>query len=67
MALATSHYGRADPQDLLRVKDVPKGDYELHVWVEGQKQTLPDRLISEVHIAGEVTDLGEFSPVPRIE
>jgi hypothetical protein len=39
---------------------VPDGDYELHVWIEGQKQVALDRLARRVHIAGAEMDLGEI-------
>jgi len=50
----------ADSQGVFHVKDVPDGDYDLHVWVEGQKQSVLDRLTRRVHIAGAVADLGDI-------
>jgi plastocyanin len=61
ISLATPLYGFANPQGVFHMKDVPDGDYDLHVWIEGQKQTSLDRLTRRVHIAGEVADLGEIS------
>jgi hypothetical protein len=61
ISLATPLYGFANPKGVFHVKDVPDGDYELHVWIEGQKQDSLDRLTRRVHIAGEATDLGEIS------
>jgi len=61
IALATSHYALADPKGVFRLKDVPSGDYDLHVWVEGQKQSSLDQLTRRVHISGEAADLGEIS------
>jgi plastocyanin len=60
ISLATPLYGFANPQGVFHVKDVPDGDYDLHVWIEGQKQSSLDLLTRRVHIAGEVTDLGEI-------
>lgn len=60
IALATPFYGFADPQDVFHIKGVPAGDYDLHVWIEGQKQSSLDRLTRRVHVSGEVADLGEI-------
>ena len=61
IALSTPYAGTADAHGGFHIKDVPAGDYDLHVWVEGQKQTSLDRLTRRVHVAGEATDLGEIS------
>jgi hypothetical protein len=60
IALATPYYGVADPQGVFHLKEVPGGDYELHVWIEGQKPSSLDRLARRVHVAGEAADLGEI-------
>jgi len=60
ISLATPLNGLADPQGAFRVKDVPDGDYDLHVWIEGQKQDSLDRLTRRVHVLREATDLGEI-------
>jgi len=61
IALATPYYSLADAQGVFRLKGVPAGDYDLHVWVEGQRQSSQDRLTRRVHVAGEAADLGEIS------
>jgi hypothetical protein len=61
VALSTPYYGVADAQGAFHLKDVPKGDYDLHVWIEGQKESSLDRLTRRVHIAGESADLGEIT------
>ena len=60
IALATPYYGILDPKGVFHVTDVPDGDYELHVWIEGQRQSSLDLLTRRVHIAGAVADLGEI-------
>jgi len=60
IALATPYYSHADAQGVFHLKDVPKGEYDLHVWIEGQKQSSLDRLTRRVHIAGDSADLGEI-------
>ena len=64
IALSTPYYGLADPQGRFHLKDVPPGEYELHVWIEGQKQSSLDRLSRRVHIAGDSADLGEINAGP---
>jgi hypothetical protein len=58
IALATPYYGLADQQGVFHVKDVPDGEYELHVWIEGQRQSELDQLTRRVHVSGEIRDLG---------
>jgi len=61
ISLATPLYSSADAQGAFNLKGVPDGDYDLHVWIEGQKQSTLDRLTRRVHVTGELTDLGEIS------
>jgi hypothetical protein len=60
IALATPYYAFADPLGVFHVKNVPDGDYDLHVWIEGQKQSSLDRLTRRVHVSDTVTDPGEI-------
>jgi plastocyanin len=60
ISLATPFYAFSDSLGAFHLKGVPEGDYELHVWFEGQKQTSLERLTRRVHVAGEATDLGEI-------
>jgi hypothetical protein len=61
IALSTPYFSVADTQGVFHINDVPAGDYDLHVWVEGQKQTSLDRLTCRVHVAREAANLGEIS------
>lgn len=61
IALSTPYYGVADSQGLFRLNAVPNGDYDLHVWIEGQRQSALDRLTRRIHVAGGAADLGEIS------
>jgi len=61
IALATPYYGIADPQGVFHLNGVASGDYDLHVWIEGQRQSALDRLTRRVHVGGGATDLGEIS------
>ena len=60
IALATPYYGFADSQGVFRVENVPSGEYDLHVWIEGERQASLDRITRRVHVAGESFDLGEI-------
>ena len=64
ISLATQSYSIADQQGVFHIRDVPGGDYELHIWVEGQRQTALDRMTRRVHVAeasaGQAVDLGEI-------
>lgn len=60
ISLTTSLYAIADQQGAFHLKDVPGGDYELHVWIEGQRQNSLNLLTQRVHIAGAAVDLGEI-------
>ncbi len=59
IALSTPLYAIADPQGDFHLKDVPSGDYELHVWVEGQHQDFLDQQTRRVRIASDAVNLGE--------
>jgi len=60
IALTTPFYGIADAQGEFRLKDVPEGNYDLHVWVEGQHQSSLDSQTRRVHIAGDTANLGDI-------
>lgn len=60
ISLATPLYGFADSQGVFHMKNIPAGDYDMHVWIEGQKQGSLDLLTRRVHVAGDVADLGEI-------
>jgi plastocyanin len=60
ISLTTSYYNIADANGTFHIRDVPDGDYELHIWVEGQRQTSLDHLTRRVRVTGESLDLGEI-------
>jgi plastocyanin len=64
IAIASPYYALADSQGVFHVKNVPTGDYDLHVWIEGQKQDSLDHHTRRVHIAEGTNDLGEISASP---
>lgn len=67
LTLSTRLYAVADPGDSFALRDIPAGDYKLHVWIEGVPQPLLERLGRGLHIPrGSKVDLGELSaPIPR--
>lgn len=60
ISLTTPLYAIADQQGVFHIRDVPDGEYDLHVWIEGQRQNALDRLTRRVHITGESVDLGQI-------
>jgi hypothetical protein len=60
IALDTPFYGIADPHGSFRIQDVPDGDYNLQIWVEGQAQKSLDEQTRRVHISGAVAELGDI-------
>ena len=60
IALATPYFGLSDSHGEFHIKNVPEGDYDLHIWIEGERQTALDQLTRKVHISGEIADMGDF-------
>jgi plastocyanin len=60
IALGTPFYGIADAHGAFKIEGVPSGDYDLHLWIEGQAQNPPDQLTRRIHIAGATFDLGDI-------
>src|ERR1039457_6550109 len=61
LALSTPLYAIADANDEFVLHDVPKGDYNMHLWVEGVPQPLLDGLTRLVHLQEQKVDLGTLS------
>lgn len=60
LALPTPLYAIADTNGGFQLHDVPVGEYELHVWVEGMPQPALDRLVRDIHLGPTTGDLGEL-------
>jgi hypothetical protein len=58
IALATPLYSIADDHGTFHISDVPPGDYDMHLWVEGQRQEVLDHWIRRVHISPANLSLG---------
>jgi hypothetical protein len=60
IALDTPFYSIADQHGSFGLTGVPDGDYDLHVWAEGQPQSSLDQLTKRVHIGGGEVNLGDI-------
>jgi len=58
IALSTPLYSIADRDGGFRVSGVPSGDYELHLWVEGEQQSVLDRWVRRLQISPVSLNLG---------
>ncbi len=58
VSLSTPYSGSDDAHGVFHLRDVPRGTYVMHVWVEAEDQKTLDRLTRTVEITGERVDLG---------
>ena len=67
ITLSTPLYAIADAADSFVLRDIPPGDYKLHVWIEGVPQSILEGLGRDVQVPrGGKVDLGDLSaPIPR--
>jgi hypothetical protein len=68
IALSTPLYSIADRDGNFHVSGVPSGEYEMHLWVEGEQQAALDRWVRRVRISPANSNLGTMllnsSPLP---
>ena len=60
VALSTRFYAIADAKSSFEVRNVPAGDYDLHVWIEGVPQAALKELERRIHITAGTNDLGQL-------
>ena len=66
LALSTGLYAIADEKNGFDLRNIPPGDYELHLWIEGVPQSTLQGLVHAVHLHSRVVDLGAVTaPMPR--
>lgn len=65
IALSTPLFAIADAEGRFRIKAVPAGDYELHVWVEGNREPAINKLTRRIHVAAGTVSLGDL-PAERL-
>ena len=58
LTLSTSLYDVADAKGTFHLAQVPSGDYEMHIWIEGVGQADLDKMVRRVHIVPASADLG---------
>lgn len=61
IALKTPLYSIANPKGVFQIAGVPEGDYDLHIWIEGQRQNALDKETRRIHVSGDRQNLGEIS------
>jgi hypothetical protein len=65
LSLTTPYFVTVDANGIFRLPDVPPGDYELHIWVEGRRDDALNNLTRRVHIGSANADLGVIESGPR--
>jgi hypothetical protein len=61
LALSTSLYAVVDASNSFIVRNVPPGDYSLHIWIEGVPQSFLEHETRRVHLATGTVDLGQIA------
>jgi plastocyanin len=61
LAIATKYFSAANTHGQFLLRDVPAGDYTLHVWTDGADLLTPPPSPQVVHVAAGHADLGEIS------
>ncbi len=66
VALSTPLYAITDENHSVAIRNVPPGNYTLHIWVEGVRQIDLDKLTRTIHVDSHALDLGQVR-VPTSE
>jgi hypothetical protein len=61
LALRTPLFAIADPHDSFVLRNVPPGDYKLHLWIEGVPQSVVDGMTRSVHLSAGILDIGSLT------
>ena len=61
LALSTPLFAVADAENGFVLRDVPPGDYSLHVWIEGLPQSFLEQKTRRLHLASGMVDLGQVA------
>jgi hypothetical protein len=61
LSLSTPLFATADVHQDLRIRDIPPGDYEINLWVEGVPQSSVASFHRQVHLAPGELDLGSIT------
>lgn len=60
ITLTTPFYNIADAKGQFQITGVPDGDYDLHLWIEGRRQSALEKQTRRIHMGGDHVDLGEI-------
>jgi len=67
LTLSTPLYAVADGKDSFDLRNIPPGNYTLHIWMEGVPQSILSGLDRHLHLAAGLEDLGEVkAPISEI-
>jgi hypothetical protein len=58
LTLSTALYSEADPSGDFRLANVPDGNYEMHLWIEGVAQADLNRMTRRIHLVPGSGNLG---------
>jgi hypothetical protein len=61
LSLSTPIYAIADLSNSFTLRNVPPGDYRLHIWVEGVPQSNLEQQTRRVHLVPGTVDLGQIA------
>jgi hypothetical protein len=68
IALTTPIYAIAGADDSFLLRDIPPGNYKLHLWIEGVPQSYLESLSRPVHFPPLMVDLGVLqAPIARVK
>lgn len=66
LTLSTPLYEIGDANSAFVLRNVPLGDYRLHLWIEGATPASLNNLSRLIHVSSHVVDLGEFK-IPNVD
>ncbi len=60
VAISSGIYAIADAHDEVLLRNIPPGDYKLHLWIEGMPASDLARMSQTIHVASRMLDLGQM-------
>jgi hypothetical protein len=61
LAIPTPLFAIADPHGSFVLRNVPPGDYQLRLWIEGLPPSIVDGMTRSVHLSAGVVDIGSLT------
>jgi plastocyanin len=65
LALSTPLYAIADATDSFVIRDIPAGEFKMHLWIEGVPQPVLDGMDRSIHFSDRAVDLGSLT-IPAV-